>query len=441
MNTLRLLPFAVIFAVIPAFAQFGEYSGPSVLSRGGGGGMAPVGGIGIRPYINISALYNSRLLSVAPGPDGNLAAAEGAFGGEAAVGLYGYKGWKRTTLGINYRGDYRKYERSSPYDSSNQFLVFGLTHQPSKHISITLREGAGTYTRNFSYLGTFGFYDPTFAQVPQDELLDTRTTYMTTMADVTYLKSARLSFNFGGTGFVVRRQKSSLYGVVGGTARGDATYRLSRRTTGAVDYFYTHFGYNKAFGTGDMHSVGANYSVDLSRRWQLRFRVGVMHMETLALGTVTIDPEVAAILGRTQGIAAFYGVYTQPAYSAQINRQFRHGSASVGYNHGATPGNGIYLTSRQNAATASYTYTGMRRWSLSSNFSYSDMQSIGQDIGDYRSVGGGFGATRSITRRNLYLTARWDVRHTIAGREFLRNYYTATVGFAYSPGDVPLRLW
>jgi hypothetical protein len=96
--------------------------------------------------------------------------------------LYGYKGWKRTTLGINYRGDYRRYERRSPYDSSNQFFVFGLTHQPSKHLSITLREGAGTYTRNFSYLGTFGFYDPTFAQVPQDELLDTRSTCMTTMS-------------------------------------------------------------------------------------------------------------------------------------------------------------------------------------------------------------------------------------------------------------------
>jgi hypothetical protein len=69
------------------------------------------------------------------------------------------------------------------------------------------------------------------------------------------------------------------------------------------------------------------------------------------------------------------------------------------------------------------------------------MQSIGQDIGTYRSAGGGFGSTRSITRRNLYLTARADARHTIAGAAFLQNYYTAMLGFAYSPGDVPLRLW
>lgn len=438
---MRFLPFTAFLLIAPAFAQIGEYMGPSVLSRGVGGGVAPVGGISFRPFINLSGMYNSMLLGTELGPDGKLENGRGAFGGEAAVGIYGYKGWKRTVVGLNYRGDYRRYERRSTYDGSNQFLTFGVTHQPTKHISITLREGAGTYTRNFSYLGTFGFYDPTFAQVPQDEMLDNRTTYLTTMADLTYIKSPRLSFNFGGTGFVVRRQKSSLYGVVGGTARADAVYRLSRRTTAGVDYFYTHFGYNKAFGTGDMHSVGVNYSIDVTRWWGLRFRVGGIRMETLALSTVAIDPVVAAILGRSTGIAAFYALYMQPSYSGQIERRLRHGSATAGFNHGATPGNGVYLTSRQSSATAGYTYTGMRRWSLSSAFTYSDMRSIGQDIGRYRRVSGGFGVTRSITRRNLFLTARSDAYHTVAGSTFLRNYYTATAGLAFSPGDVPLRLW
>ena len=437
-NTVRSFPFVLLLFAAPVLAQIGGDAGPSVLSRGAGGGVAPEDGLAIRPYINLSSVYNSALVGEQTGPDG---ATQGGFGGEAAVGLYGYKNWRHTVLGLNYRGDYRRYERRSYLEGTNQFLTFGITHQPSRHLTISLREGAGTYSRNTSYLGTFGFYDPTFAQVPQDEILDTRTIYMTTMADVTYLKSARLSFNFGGTGFVVRRQKSSLYGVVGGSGRVDAMYRASRRTTLGVDYFFTHFGYNKAFGTGDMHSVGADYSVAVSPSWELRFRAGMLRIETLGLSTVQLDPEVAAILGRSQGVAASYRVFTRPSYSGQIAGKVGHGSVSFSYNHGASPGNGVFLTSQQDSGMASYGYTGMRYWSFSSSFIYTQMRSVAQDIGLYRNVGGAFGASRSIGSRNVFLTARADLRHTIAGTGFLRNYQTVTVGVAYSPGDVPLRLW
>jgi hypothetical protein len=424
---------------LPAFAQLGDYMGPSVLSRGAAASAAPWDSLTFRPYININAMYNSNLATA--GPAGGAGESSGGFGGEGALGLYGYKGTERTVVGLNYRGDYRRYDRQSAYDGSNQFLTFGVSHQPGRHVTITARAGAGTYTRQFSYLGTFGFYDPSFAEIPQDELLDNRTTYLTTMADVTYRKSARLSFNIGGTGFVIRRQKSSLYGVVGGTARADTTYRLTRRQTVAVDYLYTHFGYDKAFGSGDLQSVGANYSVAVARRTELRFRAGALRVETLALAKVALDPDIAAILGRAYGVAAFHALYTQPSYSGQIVQRFRHGSLAGGYSHGAMPGNGIYLTSRQNAATASYSYTGMRRWSLISRFSYTDMNSVGQDIGAYRRLSGGGGATRSIARTNLYLTARADVQRTVAGEAFSRNYVTATVGLAFAPGDVPLRLW
>jgi hypothetical protein len=437
---LRYLPLAAALAVAPALAQIGEYAGPSILSRGGGGGVAPVSAIAIRPYINLSGIYTSGLLTGGVRPDGTVDS-ENAYGAEAAVGLYGYRGWKRTVLGVNYRGDYRRYSKRSPYDGTNQFFTLGLTHNPSKHLSITLREGAGTFTQNFAYGGTFGFYDPAFAHIPQDELVDSRTNYATTMADVTYLKSARLSFNFGATGFVVRRQRSSLYSVVGATARTDAAYRLSRRSTVAVDYFFTHYGYSRAFGTGDIHSVAADYSVQLTRWWQAGFRAGVMGVESLYLGVVNVDPLVSAITGQTHGVRAAYNRVIQPTYSAQLTRQLRRATAAISYTHGANPGNGVYLASRQNSASASFTYTGMRRWSLFSSFTYSDMQSLGQQIGRYESVGGSFGATRSISQRNLYLTARADVRRTLVEQGFSKTYSSFSVGLAYSPGDIPLRLW
>jgi hypothetical protein len=440
MNTLRSLSIACVLTAACAFAQVGEYTGPAVLSRGGGGGVAPASPISFRPYVSVTASHTAGMAGAVVRPDGTLAG-DDRFGAEGALGLYGYQGWKRTVVGLNYRGDYRRYAPRTFNDGSNHLLVFGLTHYPSRRVSISLRQGAGTFNRNHGYMGTFGFYDPTFAHVPQDELLDTRTSYSTSMADVTFMKSPRLSFNFGGSGFTVRRQASALYSVTGASARVDTAYRLTRRNTVGADYLFTHFGFSKAFGASDMHSVAGNYSVQISRWWHIGARAGVTRLETLSLGAVDLDPIVAAIIGRSAGYRAFYRIDLQPTFSLQLGRQFRRASAHAAYHRGATPGNGIYLTSRQNSFSAGYSYTGMRHWNLASSANYSDLEGVGQDIRAYRSAGGSAGATRMIGSRNLFLTARCDLRRSLAGHDFRRIFRTVSVGLAYSPGDVPLRLW
>ncbi len=401
--------------------------------------MAPSAPISFRPYFNLSALYSSGA-EASVRPDGTLASSNLA-GAEAAVGLYGYHGWKRTVVGVNYRGDFRRYNRGTSYDGTNQLLSLGVTHKPSRKVTVSFRQGAGTFSQNTGYMGTFGFFDPTFAQIPQNELLDTRTDYLSSMGDLTYMRTPRLSFNFGGTGFIVRRHVSAFYGVTGVSARADASYRVTRGSTLAADYFFSHFSYSKVFGAADMHSAGLNYSVRLSSRWELGLRAGVIRMEMLSSGAVAVDPLVAAIIGQSRVFRAFYGITTMGSYSVQLQRRFRRASLSARYDHGASPGNGVYLTSRQNTANASYSYTGLRRWSLTASAYYSDMQGIGQEIGSYRTASGGFGASRSISSRNVFFTTRFDVRRYLAGPQFRRNSYYATVGVAYSPGDVPLRLW
>lgn len=437
---MKFLPVCGVLIILPLYAQMGEYGGPAVLSRGGGGGVAPVGGIRIRPFINLSGSYQSGLVAGNLTDTGQLATAD-AVGGEIAFGVYGYQSWKRTTLGVNYRGDYRKFNRARAYDGSNQLLAFGVTHQPSRHVSVSFRQGAGTYTRMSGYMGTFGFYDPTFAHIPSDELLDSRIYYTTTMGDVTYIRSARLSFNFGGTGFVIRRQASSLYNVNGFSARGDAAYRLSRRSTLAFDYFFTHFNFDRLFGNADMHSIGVNYSVAPSRWWEVAVRAGMLRIETLALGTVEVDPVVAAIIGRSRAFRAFHQLENTPSYSLQVIRRFRRSSAIASVQRGANPGNGVYLTSRQNSVSGTYSYTGMRHWSFSAAARYSDMKSLGLDIGTYKTASAGLGLTRTLTRQNLYLTARWDLYRRLIEGAYRRVYHSAWLGIAWSPGDVPFRLW
>jgi hypothetical protein len=433
----HVLPVLILAG--PLIAQSDDYAGPSVLSRGGGGGVTPSGSIAFRPYLNVSAMYNDGM-SAFMDSNGQLRS-RSLVGGEAAVGLYGYHGWKNTVLGLNYRGDYRRYNRRTTQDGTTQLLTFGLTHKATKRLEVTFREAAGTFSQNTGYGGTFGFFDPTFAGIPHNELLDTRTDYFSTMVDATYLMSRRLSINLGGSGFQVRRRVSSFYGVTGTSARADVAYRLTRRSTIAGDYFFTHFGFNKAFGASDIHSAAADYSVRLSRSWELGLRGGVLRVEMLSMGVVAIDPVVAAIIGRTSAARAFYRREVVPTYGAQLQRFFHRATLHMAYSNGVTPGNGVYMASRQNTANIGISYTGMRYWSFNAIGYYSDMDSIGQDIGRYRTGSVGLGAARSIASHNLFFTTRVDARRYLAGQTFRRNSYHASIGIAWSPGDVPLRLW
>ncbi len=421
---------------MPLLAQIGEYAGPAVLSRGGGG-VTPAAPISFRPYLNVSAVYSDGMGATLS--NGVLKKTDIA-GGEAAFGVYGFRGWKRTILGVNYRGSCRQYNRDVSYDGTNQLLVIGLSHQVNRKVAISVREGAGTFTQNVGSLGTFGFYDPTFAQIPHDELLDSRASYMTTMADVTYTRTPRLSFNVGGTQFLVRRRISSFYGVTGASARGDLAYRWTRRSTIAVDYFFTHYSYTKAFGSADTHSAAVDYSYSPSRMWEIGVRMGMLHLETQRTAVVeNTDPIIIELFGRrAYRVAA--RVETNPTYAAQVSRHFRLATLSARYDHGVSPGNGVYLASSQSTASLWYTYNGVRRWSLTAQSHYSDMNGIGQDIGNYRNGSAGVGAARSIGS-NVFFTARYDLRRYLSGETFRRTASYVSVGFAYSPGDVPLRLW
>jgi hypothetical protein len=67
--------------------------------------------------------------------------------------------------------------------------------------------------------------------------------------------------------------------------------------------------------------------------------------------------------------------------------------------------------------------------------------SLTQTVGNYSSYTGGAGFTYKLTGA-LHLITRIDYRrYDIAATVFRRNSYRATIGFGFSPKDVPLSLW
>lgn len=425
-----------------AASQQPEYAGPAILSRGAASVFRlPTRNLRFRPFLSVNGNYDSGITGVlltngAPPNDRS-------FGADITAGLTGYQRWKRSALGLNYSGNYRHYTSNTFYNGSDQFLTLGYSRQASRRVIFTLRNSAGTFVRNFNNFNfdAYGELDPTFTFTPQDELLDGRTYNLSTLGDLTFRKSARLSFNIAGDGFLVRRRSNALVGFTGYRARADMAYRTSRTSTIAVNYDFTHFEFTRAFGASDIHGVGIQFSKRIGRWWELSMLAGVARVETLGLARVSIDPVLAAILGQGFGVEAVYRINYAPNLNATLTRGFRNSSLSFSYQRGVSPGNGIFLTSRLTRAGVTYSYTGLRYWSLGVTGDYSSFGSLAQTIGNYNSYNGAFHASRSLTS-NLYLTTAFGVRDlSIEGTQFSRRMYRATVGFTFSPGELPLSFW
>jgi hypothetical protein len=424
------------------------YSGPSVMSRPGGpANLRAAADLAFRPRVSVTGIYETGLVGVSVDESGNPpdVASPGLM---TELGAYVYKVRRRTIVGLDYEGDYRHYSQRRYYNGWNQIATFGVDHQPSRRIKLGFRQIAASFARGFvSVIQEAPFFRPgsvqTPAHAPGDELFDNRTDHLSSIGDVTYIVSPRMSFNTSGGGFIVRRRSAALFGVSGAIAGGDLAYRVSRHSTIGLNYLFLKYGYTQSFGGADVHSLGLNYATSLSRRWELGLLASALRVETEAVRQVQIDPAVAAIIGTSTGIEAFHSRRYVPGGGVRLSRRDRRTSFLISFVQGVSPGNGLYLTSRQRIADASVSYTGMRRWTFSISGGYRTLDSVGTDLGSYRSVAASAQVGRSLGNSGFHLTGRWQVRKYETDLFGLRNrtQTLSSIGLMFSPGDVPVSIW
>jgi len=421
-----------------AFGQ-GEYGGPSVLSRGQGPSNGLPAETTFRPYAAIQGIYDSGLLGVTTDSSGNVTFKD-AYGVQAEAGLYGQHSWEHTTIGLDYRGSYRRYSQRSYFDGSDHVLTLSINRQISKRIGLSLRESGGTFQRSFWFYNPGQLLNPG-AQIPVEDVLDNRMYFGNTAADMTYQKSARLSFHGGGEGFIVRRTSDALFGVLGVTARGDVAYRYGRHGTVGLDYYFTRFDFFRAFGDSTINSLGLNWAKRVSRTWELAVRIGVARVESLFLQRVLVDPEVRAITGQAFGVNVGHHANILPDFNARLSKNFRRSLLEFRYGRNIVPGNGIFLTSRRERIGVTYSYEGIRRWTIALDASYNTMGALVQELGDLNTYMAGLGVTRKLGK-NFHMVLRADARrYELGASQYNRNAVRTTIGVAYSPGDRPLALW
>lgn len=431
---------AVLLLSMPVFAQ---YAGPAILSRdeAPAGMQAPQ--ISFRPYFDINATYDTGLAGVGTNSQGQLANMA-STGVQAAGGISGMHSWKHTKLGLDYHGSVYHYFKQTYYDNSNHSLLLSFEHQFTRHLTLTLAETAGMYSRDFGLLGlaqTVAF-DPAQQYVPTTDYFDNRTLYAVSQAQVIYQKTARLSFDLGGDFFLVRRRSTALAAVTGATAQADIEYRLTRRTTVGVNYQFNDFSYAHTYSGTDAHTGAISISTRLSRWVELSLFGGATRMETKYVQSVPVDPAITALLGITTGVQLVYRVNYVPTFSGRLARSFQHGVAYIEGKRAINPGNGLFLTSNMTTVMAGYTYTGIRHWSFNLMAGFDQAQSVMNFIGRYGDYRGGFTASRQLAH-SIHAIAGFTANqyHSPDFPNYNRMIYDARVGFGFAPGDVPVRIW
>jgi hypothetical protein len=421
-----------------AFSQ--GYGGPSMLSRGGNRpghrGRSPMD---LTAYGAVRGTLETGLTPVRLGEDGALGS-DRRYGVQADIGAYGAHNWRKTSLGLDYRGDYRKTAQLGGYQGINQALSLDLTHTPNNRVTLFFRETGGTTNRAFGGFTAPSIPDPNSFNLANNEVFDSRLYFSQTSAGASYQKTARLSFTAMGDYFFAKRPDRRLVGVSGYRGSGGTQYRFSSRSAMTFDYQLVTFEFPRVYGDSRMHGGTVSFQRRMTRNLDINLGGGALYLRASGTQTVELSPEVAAILGRSTGVAAFTRTSVIPQISAMVNYTLERSRFTGSYWTGVVPGNGVFLTSQMDALSAGYSFSGVRKLSIGASARYTNIKSKAVQLGNLRMLGAGGGLNYAFTRM-FSLSSQIDYRTFdtpgLQGREGM----IVSFGISVSPARIPLSMW
>jgi len=392
-------------------------------------------------YAAVRANYETGLTAPTVTEGGGLPS-QNYSGIQAEIGAYGGKSWRKFNMGLDYRGDYRRsnQNQNQSYNGTNQALSLDLNFLPTNRTSFFVRETGGTTNRAFGAFSAPAFADQRTLGVPLNEVYDSRVYFSQTSGGMSYRKSARTTYSILGEGFVVKRSSPALIGTQGYRAAADYDYRLTSRDSIGVTYNYIHFEYPRIYGSSDVHGFTGRYMRQGNRNCNFQFVGGYYRVETVGTQEVQLSPEVAIILGRKTGVEAFRRVAYQPQVDVSTNYTGEHSHFTVGYLTGVTPGNGVYITSRQEVVRTGYSYSGLRHLSLGLSAGYTRFNSLGLVLGDFSTLQGGGGMSYKLAQYldfSLQVDRRKFTSPTVNGR----SGTSFVGGLTFSPARFPMSIW
>lgn len=395
---------------------------------------------GLRNYVNFYAFGNGVYDSTFPvyqsGQFNNPTADQGAWGYEAGGGVTAFHDFRRGSLSLSYRGGYRNYQGSIYPSGTDQNLSLYFRKLLNRRWAFSLSQAAGVFLNG----GTYFSLQPSQTDSLQLSPYTKGTKFVSSSLTLSYQRSMRLSYEFGGDFFLTRYGGAAPFGTTGGTGSASILYRVTRRTTASGTYSHGYNIYQGQAGQSNSDSVYLTLSHDFSLRWHGGISAGVNRVHSS--GTVLLP--FALLINNSVVDVYVPGRYDQttafPYFQATISRAWKHSQFTVNAGQNVNAGNGIYLASRNDFANGFYSY-GNQQWNLGFGGNYSRLSSVSNAAGSYSSLSFsgslGYSLMQYLGLNLRYDYADYESLGPIGGRIDNR----VTFGFVVSSKKVPTTLF
>ena len=421
-----------------ACLQAQDFGGPSVLSRGGAAagtrGGAPINFV---YYGGFNGIYTHGAVPLTGGPSSNKV---NLYGASFEFGLTGSHLWRRSMMGIDYRGNFRYDNNTSYQNGSDHALSLYYSMRPSKSTQLLLSETATSSSFAFGNYTAAAGATTDFIGVPLTDIFDSRVYSTQSTASFSFRQSRTIAYQVVGQAFKIYRSNANLVGVNGGQASAYIRYAPTRRIVASVGYIYNYYSFPRAFGNSNANGVSLSLNWKPTRGWTFGGSIGAYRVESTGVQTVTLIPEIADLLGVPTSIRSIHNIQNAFSGSALASYSYRRSNFTVQYSQGLSPGNGIYLTSNLRTFNVGYSYSGLRKLSVSVNAGYDHYDSVFQDLNTYGSYQAGFTLNYSL-RPHIYLTSTADFRNFSITQGQSRIGTAVSIGVLLSPSRLPLPAW
>jgi hypothetical protein len=258
---------------------------------------------------------------------------------------------------------------------------------------------------------------------------------------LSYAQTRRLSYVFTGNFLLNSYSYANSFSTHGVTGGASVLYRLTARTTMGVNYARSYFAYTHNAGDASIDTITLSLSHRFANHWQLDLSGGVNRSH--ASGTITIP---VSLIFDGQLVTGYYtGPYNSttysPAYQGVLTHYYRHSSFSLSGGQSIMAGNGLYLTSRDQFANATYSYS-TRRSNLSLGANYTRLASIANTVSQTYSYSGGSVAYGINLVRYVSANFRYDLIHYDGVFSYGSiTEHRVSFGLSLSTKSVPLTLF
>jgi hypothetical protein len=364
-------------------------------------------------------------------------ASTSSWGYEVGGGVTLAHQFKDGDLSLSYRGDYRAYNSNIFGSGTDQNLSLLFDKRVSRRWTVSLPVSAGIiYYGAAGYAGSAGVGSPV-ATNP----LSPETRFIQAGINATYQMTRRFSFVFSGNFFLNDYNYAAAIGSKGVSGSVTAQYRLSAKTTIGATYSHSYYTYSRNSGLTNVDGESLSLTHDFVNHWQVSVSGGVNRSNSS--GTLTIP--VAILLGQQVltgfEIGAYQRVSYTPSFQGTLTHFFKHSSASVSGGQGVIPGNGTYLTSRDQFASGLYSFS-TRRANLSFAGGFFHLTSISNSVTqayttDNLTVSYGYTLTRYLSANAAYNFLHYGGFFGLGSL----NENRITVGLSLSTKGLPLGIF